>query len=306
MELAACGILYAVLLVLIPAMLRVPRRYFTALWLEGLSNRVILSILLLFRFAAAVLLAVLPAFLIFRVDPLFLALGVLPVVWLACRSGKLAGRYMEVEARFLANFNERRLAERFGEDGEEVHHWLTERLEVTVLECPDPCPLEGKSLRELDWGNLYHIKVIRILRGRERKNIPEGEVRLRAGDRLVVMGARRQLENFSLILSGGGLRPADGGGFRTLREFISDQEGVPESRQLLCCGVSLEKGMPQEGRAIRSSGIKEAWGAFLIGLERDRLPILDPDPNLTLRDGDLLWLMGSQDMASKLVQQGLI
>ena len=307
-DLSTCGILYLVLLVLIPAMLRVPKRYFTALWLEGLPNRVVLSILLIFRVGVAVLLGILPAFLIFQVNPLFLALGALPVIWLATRSNTLAGRYLEVEARFLANFNERRLAERFGraEKGEQVHHWLTEQLTVATVVCPAPFVYEGKSLRELDWGNVHHIKVIQILRGRDRKNIPEGEVRLRQGDRLVIMGSQRQVENFCLLQAQVGLTLQEGTKSRTLKDYISDQEGVAETKQLLCCGVSLSRGMPQEGKPIRSSGIKEAWGAFLIGLERDLLPIPDPDPNLTLRDGDLLWVMGSQEMASRLMKAGLL
>ena len=305
-ELAACGVIYLVLAVLLAAMLRVPKRYFTPLWLEGLSNRVILSILLLFRMAVTVLLAVLPAFLIFQVNPLFLSLAAVPVVILIARSNKLAGRYLEVEARFLANFNERKLADRFGGgEGEEVHHWLTEQLTVATLVCPVPWTEDGKSLMELDWGNLYRIKVIQVLRGRDRKNIPEGAFRVHAGDKLVVMGDRRQVVNFCLIQAPSGLQPAEGD-FLTLKAYIEDQEGVPEARQLLCCGVSLEKEMPQEGKAIRTSGIKEDWSAFLIGLERDRLPISDPDPNLTLRDGDLLWVMGSQEMAGKLLNAGLL
>lgn len=306
-ELAACGILYLVLAVLLAAMLRVPKRYFTPLWLEGLSNRVVLTILLLFRVAVAVLLAVLPAFLIFRVNPLYLALGAVPVVFLISRSNKLASRYLEVEARFLANFNERKLAQRFGGgEGQEVHHWLTKQLTVAALVCPPDWTGDGKSLQELDWGNLHHVKIIQVLRGRERRNIPEGGFRLRAGDRLVVMGVRRQLENFCLVEGQSGLQQAEGTEFRSLKEYIEDQAGVPEARQLLCVGIGLEKDMPQEGRSIRDSGIKEDWSAFLIGLERDLLPIPDPDPNLTLRDGDILWVMGSQEMAGKLAMAGLL
>ena len=306
-ELAACGVIYLFLLILLPAMLRVPKRYFTPLWLEGLSNRVLLTILLVFRVGVAVLLAVLPAFLIFRVNPLYLALGAVPVVFLISRSNKLASRYLEVEARFLANFNERKLAERFGGgEGEEVHHWLTEQLTVAALVCPKDWADDGRTLMDLDWGRNHRIKVIRILRGRERKNIPEGHVRLKGGDTLVVMGDRRQVESFCLLQAQNGVHPAEGTVFRTLKEFIEDQAGVPEAKQLLCCGVSLEREMPQAGKSIRDSGIKTDWSAFLIGLERELLPIPDPDPNLTLRDGDLLWVMGSQEMAGKLVAAGLL
>ena len=73
--------------------------------------------------AVAVLLAVLPAFLIFQLNPLILAVGALPVIFLVSRSNRLASQYLEVEARFLANYNERKLAERFGGgEGEEVVH----------------------------------------------------------------------------------------------------------------------------------------------------------------------------------------
>ena len=64
--------------------------------------------------------------------------------------------------------------------------------------------------------------------------------------------------------------------------------------------------MPQEGKSVRDSGIKTDWSAFLIGLERDLLPIPSPDPSLTLRSGDLLWVMGSQEMAGKLLRLGLL
>ena len=305
-ELVTCGTLYLFLLVLIPAMLRTSRRYFTALWLDGLSNRVILTILIFFRLAVAVLLAVLPAFLIFRLNPLILAVGAVPVIFLVSRSNRLASQYLEVEARFLANFNERKLAERFGGEGQEVHHWLTEQLTVAVVDCPPDWGEDGRTLMKLNWGKLYHIKIIQVIRGRERKNIPEGKERLWAGDRLVVMGDRRQVENFCLLTAESGIRIAERTELRSLKEYIEDQEGIPKGKQLLCLGIGLEKDMPQAGRSIRDSGIKEDWSAFLIGLERNLLPIPDPDPNLTLRDGDILWVMGSQEMAGKLARAGLL
>lgn len=304
-----CGAIYLFLVVLIPAMLRTSKRYFTALWLDSVYNRFTLIFLMVFRAAVAVLLAVTPALLLFQVSPLWLALIAVPVIFLCSRSKTLAGRYMEVEARFLANFNERKLAEHFGgrdSGGEDAHHWLTEQLWVLTLRCPDPYPGEGVSLNELDWGRLHHIKVIKIIRGRTHLNIPEGGVKLHRGDRLVVMGDRKALENFCLLEAQEDIRPEGDGEPVTLKAYIESQEGVAESKQLLCCGVSLEKDTPQQGRSIRDSGIKEEWSAFLIGLERNLLPIPNPDPSMNLRTGDLLWVMGSQEMASKLMRLGLL
>ena len=148
-ELVACGMMYLALLFLLPAMLRIKKRYFTALWLESTSNRLLLSILMIFRAGVVILLAVLPAFLIFQVNPLWLASGAIPLMWIVTRSDRLTGHYLEVEARFLANFNERKLAEQFGQgDQAEVHHWLTEQLYVVTLACPEKYVGEGMRSEE--------------------------------------------------------------------------------------------------------------------------------------------------------------
>ena len=306
-ELVACGMMYLALLFLLPAMLRIKKRYFTALWLESTSNRLLLSILMIFRAGVVILLAVLPAFLIFQVNPLWLASGAIPLMWIVTRSDRLTGHYMEVEARFLANFNERKLAEQFGQgDQAEVHHWLTEQLYVVTLACPEKYVGEGMTLWDHGWGSADHINIIKIIRGKEHINIPEGDVKTRGGDLLVAMGSRRDLENFCFKQTVDGVRPQKGSRLQTLKEYIENQEGIPQTRQLLCCGVSLGKDLPQQGRSIRDSGIKEEWSAFLIGLERDLLPIPNPDRSMTLRAGDLLWVMGSQEMAGKLVRLGLL
>ena len=92
----------------------------------------------------------------------------------------------------------------------------------------------------------------------------------------------------------------------TLKDYIASQQDIPEAKQLLCCGVSLDKTMPQAGEERPGQRHQR-------GLERpahrpgqDLLPIPSPDPSLTLRDGDLLWVMGSQEMAGKLLRLGLL
>lgn len=303
-KVVTCVVIYLVLAFLLPAMLRIRKRYFTALWLKSVYNRLLLSILLIFRVSLVVFLAMLPVFLIFHVSSLWMVLLVIPVAFLAMNSSRLAGRYLEVEARFLANLNERRLAEKFGQAGEEeVHHWLTEQLCVITLEIPPLYVGGGVPLKDHGWGKDDHISIIKVIRGREHMNIPEGDVSLLAGDKIIAMGSKKDLENFCFKQSAEGVRPVKGARLRTLKDYIESQ---PEEHQLLCCGVPLEKEMPQADKSIRECGIKEEWKAFLIGLERDLLPIPNPDKNLTLRQGDLLWVMGSQEMAGALMQRGLL
>ena len=269
-ELIDCGAIYLPLAFLLPAMLHMKKRYFTSLWLDKVSNRVILSFLMVLRMAVAVLLAAVPAMVIFQVNPLWIMAGALPVIWMATHSKKLAGSYLEVEARFLANFNERKLSARFGQEAgqQAAHRWLTEQLDVVILQCPDDYALAGKRLLELDWGKHDHVNVIKILRGRLLMNIPEGHIVVQSGDKLVVMGGRQQIENFCRVQAQLGVtvfaEPI------TLKDYIANQQAIPEARQLLCCGVTLERSMPEAGKAVRDSGIKQDWSGILIGLERER------------------------------------
>ena len=147
---------------------------------------------------------------------------------------------------------------------------------------------------------------IKILRGRSCQIIPEGEATIRQGDRLMITGSQRELENFCEIMASAGLKIEEGSEMQTLKAFIEHQEDVPEERQILLYGVTMEKDMPQEGKPIRISGIKTDWSAFLVGIERDTLPIMDPHPDMLLKSGDLLWLLGAQEMAVKLSKQGLL
>lgn len=139
-ELLTAGVIYLALAFLLPAMLRMKKRYFTALWLEKVSNRVILSGLMALRLGAAA-----PAVILFQASPLWMSVAALPVIWMATHSDRLAGRYLEVEARFLANFNERKLAQRFGQGEEEVHLWLTQQLYVIPLVCPPDWAQGGRK-----------------------------------------------------------------------------------------------------------------------------------------------------------------
>lgn len=79
-----------------------------------------------------------------------------------------------MEARFLANFNERKLAQRFGQGEEEVHLWLTQQLYVIPLVCPPDWAQGGKTLHDLDWGRRDHVSVLKVRRGQTHWNIPRG------------------------------------------------------------------------------------------------------------------------------------
>lgn len=126
-----------------------------------------------------------------------------------------------------------------------------------------------------------------------------------AGDRLLVMGATKNLDNFAYAAQKQAkLQPYSS--VCTLKEYIDGQHRDAAESQLYCFAVAMS-GTPQyTGKSLRESSLKEDWGCFLLGLERNRLPILDPSPDMQLAPGDLVWVLGSQELGEKLVQDGLL
>ena len=50
--------------------------------------------------------------------------------------------------------------------------------------------------------------------------------------------------------------------------------------------------------------MREDYDCMILGLQRDRLPILQPDVNMTIQQGDLVWVLGTRRMAEKLLAGG--
>ena len=79
-----------------------------------------------------------------------------------------------------------------------------------------------------------------------------------------------------------------------------------EEQQLLCYAVKVAKDSPLNGKNIKDSQIKSQWSCFVIGLERELLPIIDLHTNMKLSAGDLIWVLGSQKMGSALLREELL
>lgn len=303
-DIITCAVIYLLISPFLPAMMVFRKRYFTALWLKSFANHLPLMLLVALRTAATILLVMLPLYLVFHLPMLLLFLVALPVTFILSKSNWLIGRYLQIEAHFLSNFNERRLQEKQGNTPS--HSWLDEQLYVAEYKVADDDRAVGKSLKELQWGRVMQINVIKIIRGRRHINIPEGYEELRMGDHLFVLGTQKTMENFEVLAAKGRIVTRTATEQVTLHEFISHQERYEEDQQLLCYAVKVEKDSPLSGSSIRDSHIKTDWSCFLVGLERELLPIVTPLPSMILNTGDLIWVLGTQKMGSKLVKDELI
>ncbi|MCL1974709.1 MAG: cation:proton antiporter [Firmicutes bacterium] len=275
--------------------------HFTSLWLKSRSNHPPLAALVILRLAIAMVLIIFPLQRLYHFNILWLLLITVAVVAFIARSDWLVSSYLLVEARFLSNFNERRLTQRAGEKPD--HRWLDEHLYVCRMKIDHAFPYPGQNLISLRFGERFGVNVIKIIRKRRHINIPSGAERLREGDELFLLGAKPRLENLLLALS---ISP-DESCLPSLREFIETaQESFAKEDQLLTYAITVERNMDIIGQSIKDARIKDRWSCFVIGLERDLYPFLDPSHNMTLKYKDLIWVLGTQKMAGRLAHANLL
>ncbi|MBR1455791.1 MAG: cation:proton antiporter, partial [Oscillospiraceae bacterium] len=265
---------------------------YTTLWVKDRRYRLPLMTMTALRFILIVLLAFFPLQALLGVGGGWLLPAVAAAIFLIYKSGWMSSAYISAEARFIANFNERSL-QRSEDDGTE---WLDEKLFIEALSCPET--LAGKTLRQLEWGRQFSVNVIKVTRGRRQYHMPSGDLELRAGDQLLLLGRSESLRSLRM-----GLRLPEAQQLPTLRAFIETQGG--EMNDVYAFAIPVEKDSALRGRSIRDSGLRERYDCMILGVQRERLPILQPDINMTMQSGDVVWVLGTHRMAEKLLAGAL-
>ncbi|MBQ2763520.1 MAG: cation:proton antiporter [Firmicutes bacterium] len=275
---------------------------FATLWVASPFNKLPLTVLMGIRFAFAVGLLMLVPIMFFDHIPFWLLFLMIPIAFMAGHSKRLRGSYLNIAAKFMTNLNEKQLLEN---SKKEQLLWESDNLIVDVYRVPEDSPLIGRSLAELEWGRTFRLNVIRTRRGKKVVNLPPGSEILREGDYIAVYGALRSIENFRLIYSERALL-FQGEETLTLGHYIKNQGHIQDKDQLYCYGILIKKGSSYVGKSIRDSGLKNNRQCFVIGVERELLPMTEPSPNLILRADDILWLLGTVETVLYLLEDDTI
>ena len=228
------------------------------------------------------------------------ALAMLPFVGIALfllsRSGWLASRYINAEARFIANFNERSLEET---DALSVSDMLDERLHVSHFTVSAESGIAGRSLRDLGWGKHYDVNIIKLIRGGESLNMPDGNASLREGDELYLLG---ESDNIATLCSRLEISPLPVR--QTLRDYMEEEESA--ASDLYSFPILVDKNSTLAGKTIRDCGLRRDYDCMILGLQRSRLPIPTPDIHTVIAPGDQVWVLGTQDMADRLIEAEIV
>lgn len=277
--------------------------FFIPLWFKNRTNRLPLLVLLILRFAVMIFLVALPIRILFHFAAFYILLAAAAMIFFIARSEWLITPYLQIEARFLTNFNERKLNER--KDAGLDHNWLDKRVYVSSVTLDPKSSVINKRLLDLPITKRFDMKIIKIIRNGKHINIPAGTEKLLPEDIVFMAGTLDGLNNTDVV-SDFDLTKKAAGEFATLHDFINRQEQYAEADQLLSFAVTVEKGSTLAGVRIKDSKIKSEWGSLLLGLERNLYPIIFPNINMRLQENDLLWILGSQKMAAKLAKMDLL
>lgn len=261
---------------------------YTTLWVKNRYFRLPLMTLTALRFMLIVLIAFIPLQTILGIPSVWLLLIIVASILLIDRSGWMSSAYISAEARFMANFNERSLQR----NQDDTIEWLDEKLLVEQLTCDEH--IAGKTLKQLNWGYLFSVNVIKLVRGKRHLNMPSGDLELRAGDQLYLIGKSEDLRSLRLSL---GL--PESAELPTLRQFIERQSD--ETTDVYAYALPVERDSELQGKSIKSSKLREKYDCMILGLQREKLPILQPDVNMTIQTDDLVWVLGTRRMAEKLL-----
>ena len=265
---------------------------FTKLWMDRMSNRPPLMALALLKVAALVVMVLIPLVDLYNVRN-WVVLLILPIALFGvARLDFVKTYYLQIETRFLANLNQKTMAER-GETRKE-QHWLDEDYSIFSFIVPKGAPYVGKSLDDLSWGRFGSVYVVKIRRGDKSQTMPSGRVTLKAGDKVHVIGEKKNLDMFYKTYC------ADQEiNMRTLKDFLDGS--YPDSEHSLACAVIHVRGTePYVGKPIRKSGINSHNQCLILGLERGGYAIMMPDADMLIAKDDILWIIGTNDTLGRL------
>jgi len=276
------------------------------MWLKRTSNRLPLLAFTAFGIIIGSVFIVLTVNTILNVPVWVVEILAIIAVILIIKSDFIRSKSIILESRFFKNFNERTFAKRQKEHQRAKSEWVDTNLFVSQFEVIDTP--KKNSFKDFYSQRKLGVHILKILRNGEYINLPTKEEQIFAGDIIYVMGPKKQIEPYLLMLEKDEHIKNHEESIITLRDFIYGQifhEVKPEN-QILLVAINVEKGSFMAKQTIVTSRFRRLHKGFIIGIERESSPMIVPDKNAMMEAGDIVWVLGSREMADSLLDAGLL
>jgi len=218
--------------------------------------------------------------------------------------------YMTLETRFYANFNERILErEKVERAAKGKVIWLDEKMDVISFKILDN--REKPYVRDLISNKDFGCIVISIMREDGKIiNLPKAWTSIYDGDVLTVVGSIEGIEAYSHMLGNDKNIKAGDTTPINLKEYLYSQlfdEEKTKEDQLMCCALKpIKKSDFLYKKAIKDSEFIPKYDGYILAIERDGLLMISPNKNLVIKENDIVWCIGTQEMVDRLEQEGVL
>lgn len=192
--------------------------------------------------------------------------------------------YRRLEGRFMSNLTAREKKQKetsmaahiVSMDGifPDLSPWDAHLVDLRVS--PNPV-YAGKTLFELSWREKYGVNVVYIQRGANLIPAPGRNEIVLPHDTIGVLATDEQLHYF-------------------LPEFNATEELKISPTTIT--DIALQKIVVDEhtnlkGHTIRSSGIREQTNGLVVGIQRGKRHLLNPESTLEFEWNDIIWIVGN-------------
>lgn len=257
---------------------------FQQLWNDNKYNRGPLISLFILRIILCIGLVMIPVAKLLNAAVGIMLVIASALIILIIFSKRLKRQSILMERHFFSNLSARELEqERNAPINQRFANHLLERdLHLADFEVKQNSPSMGKSLKELNFRQKCNVNIVTIIRGNQRINIPGGDEVLYPFDKLVVVGADNDLEQFRNHI--------EECYKESYAEHVNDKIEEVNMEQII-----ISEGSKLIGRSIIESGIRDKAACLVIGIERGNTSYRNPAPSTVFQEGDIIWIVGEKD-----------
>ena len=143
----------------------------------------------------------------------------------------------------------------------------------------------GISLKNLKWREQFGINIVYIKRGEKIIHTPGRDNRLLPFDRVGILATDEQIAAFKPVFDA---REILGNDDTSIDDIVLQKIRVDEHTQL-------------KGLTIHNSGIREKTNGLVVGIEKEKSRILNPESSTVLEWGDIIWIVGNRKKMQQLI-----
>jgi len=265
---------------------------FEELWSKNKINRGPLVFLIVIRIVICMIILAGILFSLFHITWIIILPIVILLMLLFFYSRQLKKQSILLERRFMRNFHARQVYQEQHAlvKSKFVDRLLDKDLHLADFEIRPEYSIVGKTLKELNFRQIFGVNVVKIIRGRNRINIPGGGERIFPFDHLIVLGNDNQMIVFQQYIEERGKKY---------------DPKLLEQNYIMAPEVNIEQFQIEPhskliGQTIKTSHIRDEFDCLVVGIERGNSSIMDPDINLVFAPHDIIWVVGERDKIVKL------